>query len=267
MKDPPLDALQAASEQTSLIATSAYPTQEAREVGQLVLISSSFHLYSLYCFKYRALPMRVLLIEDDPKITRALVKTLRAEGYAVDTAPDGIAGEELAKVNDNDIILLDLMLPRQDGWTTCANLRKANIKTPILMLTALDDVDDKIAGLDVGADDYLAKRRPTSERSAVVERYGVILDTSTRRTLRDGKEINLTAREFALLELLLIHAEMIVTRTMIIEHLWDMNFEPRSNVIEAFVKFLRQKIDQGFEPPLIHTVRGSGYIFSDRPPR
>jgi two-component system copper resistance phosphate regulon response regulator CusR len=282
MKDPPLDALQAASEQTSLIATSAYPTQEAREVGQLVLISSSFHLYSLYCFKYRALPMRVLLIEDDPKITRALVKTLRAEGYAVDTAPDGIAGEELAKVNDNDIILLDLMLPRQDGWTTCANLRKANIKTPILMLTALDDVDDKIAGLDVGADDYLAKpfhtgellarmrsltRRPTSERSAVVERYGVILDSSTRRTLRDGKEINLTAREFALLELLLIHAEMIVTRTMIIEHLWDMNFEPRSNVIEAFVKFLRQKIDQGFEPPLIHTVRGSGYIFSDRPPR
>jgi two-component system, OmpR family, copper resistance phosphate regulon response regulator CusR len=226
--------------------------------------------------------MRVLLIEDDPKITRALVKTLRAEGYAVDTAPDGIAGEELAKINDNDIILLDLMLPRQDGWTTCANLRKANIKTPILMLTALDEVDDKIAGLDMGADDYLAKpfhtgellarmraltRRPTVARSAVIERHGITLDSSTRRVLRDGREINLTAREFALLELLLIHADAIVTRTMIIEHLWDMNFEPRSNVVEAFVKFLRQKIDQDSAAPLIHTVRGSGYMLSDRPPR
>ena len=226
--------------------------------------------------------MRVLLIEDDPKITRALVKTLRAEGYAVDTAPDGIQGEALAKVNDNDIILLDLMLPRQDGWTTCANLRRANVKTPILMVTALDDVDDKIAGLDMGADDYLVKpfhtgellarmrsltRRPTSARTAIIEQHGVTIDTSTRRASRNGKEISLTAREFSLLELFLLHADTVVTRAMITEHLWDMNFEPRSNVIEAFVKFLRQKIDQDFETPLIHTVRGSGYIFSDRAPR
>ena len=127
--------------------------------------------------------MRVLLIEDDPKIAHALVKTLRAEGYAVDSAADGIAGEELAKVNDNDIILLDLMLPRQDGWRTCANIRRADVKTPILMLTALDEIDDKIAGLDIGADDYLTKpfhtgellarmcsltRRPTTARSAII---------------------------------------------------------------------------------------------------
>jgi DNA-binding response OmpR family regulator len=226
--------------------------------------------------------MRVLLIEDDPKVARAVAKTLRAEGYAVDIAPDGIVGEELARINDNDIILLDLMLPRQDGWTTCANIRRADIATPILMLTALDGVEEKITGLDMGADDYLPKpfhtgellarmrslmRRQATVRATVVEKYGLRLDTATRHASRDGKETSLTAKEFALLELLVSHADMIVSREMIWEHLWDMNFEPRSNVIESLVKLLRHKIEFGFAPPLIHTVRGAGYMFSGRAPR
>ena len=225
--------------------------------------------------------MRILLIEDDRRIAASLAKNLRAEGYAVDIAYDGISGEELAHVNDNDVIILDVLLPKQDGWTTCAHLRRDNVPTPIIMLTALNDVDDKIRGLDSGADDYLAKpfhigellarlrslsRRRTEVRAATVEKFGVTLDTTTHKVTRDGKEILLTAREFALLELLVMQSGKIVTRESISEHLWDMNFEPRSNVIESFVKFLRQKIDRGFETKLIHTVRGSGYMFSDSEP-
>ena len=225
--------------------------------------------------------MRILLIEDDQRAANAIAKSLRAEGYAVDVAADGIAGEELAKINDNDIIILDLMLPKQDGWTTCAHLRHDGVLTPILMLTALDDVADRIKGLDSGADDYLPKpfhfgellarirsltRRKTDVRSTVVEKYGLRLDLGTHKAYRDETEISLTSKEFSLLELLMMNAYRIVSRETISEHLWDMNFEPRSNVIEAFVKFLRQKIDKGFGHPLIHTVRGSGYIFSEREP-
>jgi len=222
--------------------------------------------------------MRILLIEDDKKISSAIAKSLRAEGYAVDAAYDGIRGEELALTNDNDIIILDLMLPKQDGWKTCRNIRDAKNLTPILMLTALDDVDDKIKGLDSGADDYLAKpfhfgellarirsltRRKTEVRSTVIEKYGLTLSRDTHKVFREGKEIMLTTKEFALLELFILHSGKILSREMISEHLWDMNFEPRSNVIESFVKFLRQKIDKGFTTQLIHTIRGSGYMFSD----
>jgi two-component system, OmpR family, copper resistance phosphate regulon response regulator CusR len=223
--------------------------------------------------------MRILLIEDDRKICDAISKSLKAEGYAVDAAYDGIKGEELALTNDNDLIILDVMLPRQDGWTTCRNLRKQKVLTPILMLTALDDVNDRIKGLDSGADDYLVKpfhigellarirsltRRPTDVRTTVIEQFGLRLDTNTHKVFREGQEIMLTTKEFALLELFMMHPEKILSREMISEHIWDMNFEPRSNVIESFIKFLRQKIDKGFTTQLIHTVRGSGYIFSDK---
>lgn len=222
--------------------------------------------------------MRILLIEDDKRAASAIAKNLRAEGYAVDVAPDGLSGEELAKINDNDLIILDLMLPEQDGWATCANLRRDGILTPILMLTALDDVENRIRGLDSGADDYLPKpfhlgellarirsltRRRSDARTAIIEKFGVRLDVGAHRAYRDKREISLTAKEFALLELFMMNPERIVSRDTISEHLWDMNFEPRSNVIEAFVKFLRQKIDRGFERPLIHTVRGAGYIFTN----
>ena len=225
--------------------------------------------------------MRILLIEDDRRAADSIAKGLRSEGHAVDVAHDGISGEELAKVNDNDIVILDLMLPKQDGWTTCAHLRRDKIATPILMLTALDDVTDRIKGLDAGADDYLPKpfhfgellarirsltRRKSDVRSAVVEKYGLKLDLNTHKAYRDEREISLTAKEFSLLELFMMNADKILTREAISEHLWDMNFEPRSNIIESFVKFLRQKIDKDFGYPLIHTIRGSGYIFSEREP-
>jgi DNA-binding response OmpR family regulator len=225
--------------------------------------------------------MRILLIEDDKKIASAVSKSLRAEGYAVDIAYDGIKGEELALVSDNDLIILDVLLPLQDGWTTCANLRKQKVMTPIIMLTALQDVNDKIRGLDCGADDYLAKpfhfgellarirslvRRKSEVRSTVIEKFGLSLDVNTHKAFRDGLEISLTSKEYALLELFMMNPGRILSRETISEHVWDMNFEPRSNVIESFVKFLRQKVDKGFKTPLIRTVRGSGYIFSDTEP-
>ena len=225
--------------------------------------------------------MRILLIEDDPKLSASVAKNLRAETYAVDIALNGIKGEELAKVNDYDVILLDVLLPKQDGWQTCKNLRQAKVLTPILMLTALDDVEDKIRGLDSGADDYLAKpfhvgellarirslvRRKSEVRTTVIERFGLKLDVAVRKAWRSGREISLTAKEFALLELFMMNAGKMITREMISEHLWDMNFEPRSNVIESFVRFLRQKVDKGFESSLIHTLRGSGYMLTDNKP-
>lgn len=224
--------------------------------------------------------MRILIIEDDRKIVDMIARLLRAEGYAVDIARDGVEGEELALVNDNDAIILDLMLPRQDGWTTCDKLRKAGVLTPILMLTALGDVDDRISGLDKGADDYLTKpfhtgellarirslvRRPSVVRTSAVEQFGVRLDLGAHKAWRNEQEIVLTAKEFSLLELFVMNPGKVLSRESITEHLWDMNFDPRSNVIESFVKFLRQKIDRPFPTPLIHTVRGAGYRFSDRP--
>lgn len=225
--------------------------------------------------------MRILLVEDDAHIASSVSKILRAESYAVDHAADGVAGEELALISDYDLIILDIMLPRQDGWQVCSRLRQAEIKVPILMLTALGDVSDKINGLDRGADDYLVKpfhtgellarirsliRRKSEVRTSVLEQHGLRLDITTHKASREGKEISLTAKEFALLELFMMNAGVILSRQVISEHLWDMNFDPRSNVVESFVKYLRQKIDRGFSTPLIHTIRGAGYMFSHLPP-
>ncbi len=222
--------------------------------------------------------MRVLIIEDDKKISGALAKGLKPEGYAIDIADDGITGERFAEINNYDLIILDIMLPKQDGLQTCTNLRNKKVLTPILMLTALDDVSDKIKGLDQGADDYLSKpfhlgellarmraliRRRSEARSALLENFGVKLDLNTHKAYREDKEIQLSTKEFALLELFMMKPNKILTREMISEHLWDMNFDPRSNVIESFIKFLRHKIDKDFEKPLIHTIRGSGYIFKE----
>ncbi|HEY3296675.1 MAG TPA: response regulator transcription factor [bacterium] len=225
--------------------------------------------------------MRILLIEDDKKIAATVSKSLRAESFAVDVAEDGLHGEELAASSDYDVLILDVMMPRQDGWQTCRNLRRAGVLTPILMLTALDDVSDKIKGLDTGADDYLTKpfhfgelvarlrslvRRNSATKTSVIELYGLSLDQQRHCARREGTEIRLSAKEFALLEYFMLHPDTVLSREQISEHIWDMNFEPRSNVIEAAVKFLRQKIDKGFDKPLIHTVRGSGYIFAEREP-
>ena len=222
--------------------------------------------------------MRILLIDDDQKVSASIARNLRSHGFAVDIAADGATGEELSVVHDYDVILLDILMPKQDGWTTCRKIRDAQVHTPILMLTALDDVDDKIRGLDSGADDYLAKpfhigellarirslaRRHTDVRRSSIERFGVRLDTARHKAFRGNKELTLSTKEFALLELFMMNAGTIVTRERILEHVWDMNFDPRSNVIESFVRLLRQKIDSPFRKKLIHTVRGSGYIFTD----
>lgn len=223
--------------------------------------------------------MRVLIIEDDKKVAETIAKNLKSESFAVDIAGDGETGEFQAKTNDYDVIILDLMLPDQDGWVTCQHLRGDDVLTPILMLTALDDVSDKIRGLDSGADDYLTKpfhigelvarirslaRRHTDVRSTNIKRYGLILDINIHKAFRDGKEIRLTTKEFALLELFMLNPERIISREEIFEHLWDMNFDPKSNVIDSFVRYLRQKIDKGFNRQLIHTVRGAGYVFSEK---
>jgi DNA-binding response OmpR family regulator len=226
--------------------------------------------------------MRLLLIEDDRRVARSVSRWLRSESFAVDIAGDGVKGEELAATNDYDAIIMDIMLPRQDGWETLAHLRKGGVLTPILMLTALGEVGDRIRGLDSGADDYLAKpfhggellarvraliRRRSEVRTTTLEQFGLRLDLTTHRAVRGEREIPLTAREFALLELFLMNPGKILSRQAISEHLWDMNFDPRSNVVESFIRFLRRKIDRDFDVPLIHTLRGAGYMLSDKDPR
>lgn len=231
--------------------------------------------FGKYYFTY----MRILLIEDEKKISDAVRQKLLHEGFVVDVAADGIAGEEYAKINQYDAVVLDIMLPGQDGWQVCKNLRKSEILVPILMLTALDDVGNKIKGLNEGADDYLAKpfhfgeliarirslvRRNSVVKSTSIEKFGITLVLNQHKAYRDNMEIVLTSKEFSLLELFMMNPDKILSRSFISEHLWDMNFDPQSNVIESFVKFLRQKIDRDFDKQLIHTVRGSGYIFSDK---
>lgn len=222
--------------------------------------------------------MRILIIEDDKKIADGLQRGLTAQHYSVDLAYDGVEGERLASVNEYDVIVLDIMLPKMDGWEVCRTLRKYKVQTPILMLTALDDVEDKIRGLDYGADDYLTKpfnfgeliarirslvRRNSDEKSTIIKYSNLEMNTANRTVQRDGKFIYLSAKEFALLEYFLLNKHKVLTREMISEHVWDMNFDPQSNVIDSFIRYLRQKIDQDFDPPLIHTVRGVGYKLTD----
>jgi DNA-binding response OmpR family regulator len=180
------------------------------------------------------------------------------------------------------VIILDIGLPRQDGWTTCVHLRRDGLKTAILMLTARGEIQDRVKGLDSGADDYLGKpfhvaelvariralmRRPPAVRSSIIERHGVTLDPASHEVERDGHAISLTAKEFALLELLMRSEKAIVTRFAVMESLWDMNADPRSNVIDATVKLLRRKIDKNYSTPLIHTIRGVGFRFGHKEER
>ncbi|MDB5033013.1 MAG: two component transcriptional regulator, winged helix family [Chlorobi bacterium] len=222
--------------------------------------------------------MRILVIEDDPNIGDVIRRGLETQHYSVDVATDGEEGEELALINQYDLIILDRMLPKMDGRTVCRNLRDADVAVPVLMLTAMDAIDDKISGLDAGADDYLTKpfhfgellarvrsmiRRQTGQKKTEICVGDLALDTVTRSVTRAGRSISLTAKEFALLEYFVMNAGKVLTREAISEHVWDMNFDPQSNVIDSFIRFLRLKIDKDFDHPLIHTLRGVGYRFSD----
>lgn len=222
--------------------------------------------------------MRVLVIEDDPGVASFLRKGLREASYSVDVAADGVDGEHLAKSQSYDVILLDLMLPGKDGFQVLKEVRNAGIRTPVLCLTARDAVDDRIHGLDLGADDYLPKPFSFSELLARIRalfRRGrdiiateivvgdLTVDMLARRVTRAGRRLDLSAREYALLEYLGRHNGQVLTRTMILEHVWDLNQDPLTNVVDVHINRLRKKVDQGFDKKLINTIRGVGYVLRD----
>jgi DNA-binding response OmpR family regulator len=218
--------------------------------------------------------MRLLVVEDEPRLARSLRNGLEEEGHAVDVALDGDDGVVLATTNEYDVIILDVLLPRRNGFAVCHEVRDRHVTTPILMLTARDSVADRVAGLNTGADDYLTKpfafdelvarvnalaRRRALDRSPLLRVDDLVLDPATREVRRGGEVIELTNKEYALLALLIRRPGQVWTRTQIAERLWDLNVENESNVIDVYVRHLRRKIDTGERRPLIHTVRGVGY--------
>lgn len=222
--------------------------------------------------------MRILVIEDEKKVSDFIRKGLEEQAYVVDTANDGNEGERLAGYNEYDAIVLDVLLPKQDGWQTCRNIRQNGVKTPILMLTSLGETEDKVKGLDLGADDYLTKpfafdeflariraliRRSGSGESTHFKLLDLELDLLERKVIRAGKEIQLTQKEFALLEYMLRNKKKVMTRTQISEHVWGIDFDTGSNVVDSYIKMLRKKIDKDFSPQLIHTIVGVGYVMRE----
>jgi two-component system, OmpR family, copper resistance phosphate regulon response regulator CusR len=222
--------------------------------------------------------MRILLIEDDKMIAETIRSGLIEQRYYVDVAHDGRQGEDLAWSNDYDLIILDIMLPKVDGKEVCRSLRREGVQTPILMLTALASESDIIAGLDLGADDYLTKpfsfavllarirsliRRRSEHKTSEIRVADLVIDTVHRTAERRGQALNLTAKEFALLEYFVLNKGRVLSRDVISEHVWDMHFDPRSNVIESLMKCLRQKVDKEYDVQLIHTVWGRGYRFGE----
>ncbi|MFZ5535354.1 MAG: response regulator transcription factor [Patescibacteria group bacterium] len=218
--------------------------------------------------------MRILVVEDERRLSTVIKKGFVEDGFAVDQAFDGEDGQFLAESEQYDLIVLDIMLPKIDGLTLCKNLRAKNIKTPILMLTAKSSTDDKVAGLDSGADDYLTKpfsfvefrsrihaliRRSHQEVSPVLSIEELELNPLKHSVSRNGTPLKLTPKEFAILELLLRHKGEVVTRTMITDHVWDYNFDGMSNVVDVFVASLRKKVDAKAKKKLIETVHGVGF--------
>ncbi len=219
--------------------------------------------------------MRILIVEDEKKISEFIKRGLKEENYAVDAALDGLEGLRMAEENPYDLIILDIMLPGMDGLTLCARLRAGGFGAPIMMLTAKDLVEDKVKGLDAGANDYLTKpfafeellarirallRKTPAQPSTTLEAGDLNLDLLTHKAFRAGRELILSAKEFALLEYLTRNQGAIVTRTMISEHVWDINFDTATNVIDVYINYLRRKLESGRGKKIIHTVRGKGYI-------
>ncbi len=222
--------------------------------------------------------MRILLVEDEPKVARPVTLGLKAEHYAVDCARDGREGLELAIVNPYDLLIVDLMLPVLSGTELIRRVRQKNPDVPILVLTARDAVEDKVTNFESGADDYLTKpfafaellvrvkallRRGAVNRANIVQVADLTIDRMTHQVLRAGTSIKLTSKEYALLEYLSLNAGRVLSRTMIMEHVWDESFESLTNIVDVYVRQLRVKIDEPFQPKLIHTIRGSGYTLTD----
>jgi DNA-binding response OmpR family regulator len=218
--------------------------------------------------------MRILLIEDNRQLNNSLRLSLVDDGYAVDVAFDGVEGEELAEITPYDIIILDIMLPKKNGLDVCKSLRNQRINTPILMLTARDALEDRVAGLDSGADDYLVKpfaleelrarmrallRRESSNRGSKLEIDSLTLDPATHFVQREGNPVELTSKEYALLEYMMRNPNRLITREMAESHVWSYDYDGASNVVDVYIRRLRRKIDDPYAPKLIETVRGAGY--------
>jgi len=222
--------------------------------------------------------MHILLVEDEAKVARFIKEGLTAEGYEVEIAADGKSGEKKALDGDFDLILLDVLLPKKNGFEVLHALRSSGLRTPIMMLTARSATEDVVQGLDHGAEDYLTKPFAFNEllarirsllrrerQSPTVYRLADLhLNTMTRKATRGGTVIELTAREFALLEYLMRHPHKLVTRQQLAKEIWGFNFDPGTNIIDVYINHLRKKIDQGFEKKLLHTERGKGYYVSDK---
>ena len=221
--------------------------------------------------------MRLLLVEDDPRIARFIAKGLREQAYAVDVVSSGEEALYLAAINNYDLAVLDVMIPAPDGYAVCRELRKSGQRLPILMLTARDAVEDRITGLDSGADDYLTKpfefgellarlrallRRTGGLQAAQLVVADLVVDTVSQNVSRGGKSISLTTKEYALIEFLARNAGRVVGRAEIAEHVWNEEFDPFSNLIEVYVNRVRRKVDSGSAKALLHTRRGSGYILA-----
>jgi heavy metal response regulator len=222
--------------------------------------------------------MRILIVEDEKSLAEAIKKGLEEEDYAVDVAYNGEDGLFMAENEPSDLIILDIMLPIIDGMTILKKIRETGVKTPVLMLTAKDAITAKVSGLDSGADDYLTKpfhfeellarmrvllRRDSEVKTCVIQIGDLLIDMASHEVKRGGKEILLSAREYALLELLAINRDKVLSRTYISEHIYDYDFDLDSNVIDVFVNRIRNKIDRGSEAKLIHTVRGAGYMLKE----
>ena len=223
--------------------------------------------------------MRVLVIEDDREIAQFIQRGLREMGHTAEVAHDGDSGLDLALSGSFDVVIVDRMLPRREGLSVIQAMRAASVRAPVLILSALGEVDDRVKGLKAGGDDYLTKPFALTELLARVEALArrsapeetvtrltvgdLVLDRLTHKVTRRGEQITLQPREFRLLEYLMRHAGQVVTRTMLLEHVWDYHFDPQTNVIDVHVSRLRSKIDKGFDKPLLQTVRGAGYLIGD----
>jgi DNA-binding response OmpR family regulator len=226
--------------------------------------------------------MRILLVEDDRKLAEFVARGLRAERFAVDLAANGLDGERYVQAYDYDLLVLDLMLPKLSGTELLRRVRRSHPALPVLVLTARDEIDSKVTHFEAGADDYLTKPFDFAEllvrikaqlRRVPVERHDVLrvadleMDRATQQVHRDGRLIELTAKEYALLEYLMCNPERVFSRTMILNHVWDQSFEGVTNIVDVYVRYLRKKVDEPFTLKLIHTVRGVGYCIRGGEPR